>query len=123
MEISNMSKSPWKSIREKSRGDRIFFDNFVLLVWCECKAGATTKSKTYDEWADILLPCYSAGQNAIEDKDCGMYFNTPRNKMSASELEAVQQYISSNTFYSVTDAKEKMKRTFGDCMTTALNIL
>lgn len=113
----------WESIRNASRRDRQFFDNLALLVWCECKAGCTTKSRGVDDWADMELGCYSAERGAVLDGELGQYFTTPRKKMGIRQLRAVQRFIDGSTFLSVQDAKEKMRPFFGDCIASALNVL
>lgn len=123
IELDKKASRVWTSIRNKSREDRMFFDNIALMVWCECKAGCSSKSDSADGWADMMLPCYSGGEDAVLDEGLGMYFNTPRRKLSASQLCAIQGFIASHTFRSVTDAKEQMRPYFGDCIATALNTL
>ena len=114
-----------RSIQNKSRADRQFFDHLIIEVWCQCKRGAEhVKAKSWEEWADIELPCYSSGQNAIVDEELGMCFNTARNKLSRRELEAVQRFIDTHTFEDITDAKRQLTEDFTDsCMATALNIV
>lgn len=119
-----MKTDVWESIRRKSACDRMFFDNLTLLVWCECKEGnSRTKSSSSDNGCDIQLPCWSAGGGAWTDEALGINFNTPRRKLSRRELTAVQEFISGHTFRSVTDAREQMRPWFGDCITSALNVI
>lgn len=123
IELDKKANRVWTSIRNKSRGDRMFFDNLALMVWCECKADCASKNKATDGWADMMLPCYSAGDDAMLDEGLGMYFNTPRKKLSVSQLDAIQAFMASHSFRSVADAKEQMRPYFGDCITTSLNAL
>ena len=113
-----------RSLLAKSRKDRMFFDNLVLLVWCECKGGVRKGPPSIDDWADIQLPCYSTGQCAIMDSGIKMAFNTPRNKLSRPELKAVQEFIRTHVFIDVAQAKREIAANLmNDCAATALNVI
>lgn len=114
-----------RSLKNKSRADRKFFDNLIIGIWCECRRGAEhVKSKRWEDWADDELPCYSGGQGAVFDDELDMSFNTARNKLSRKELEAVQRFIDTHTFADITDAKRQIAEDFTDsCMAAALNIV
>lgn len=123
MEKGNTDTRTWAAIRQASRHNRMFFDNLTLLLWCECKAGNTTRSTSVNQWADIELPSYSEGKGGRYDPDTGMCFNTPKRMMSPSQLAAVQRFIDSHTFDSVTDAREQLRPFLGDCITSALGVI
>lgn len=114
---TGMKGGAWASIRNKSRRNRMFFDSLVLMVWCECKQGCATKSHSEEEWADIQLPSYSSPPGRQPG------FRTPREVLSGGELGAIQDFIDAHEFSDVTDAREQMKPYFGDCITSALNVL
>ena len=117
-----------QSLQNKARRDRIFFDSLVRLIWAECKAG-NTKSKTSEEWQDVLIPCYSDGQGATW---CGPFrnarpffgtewMNTPRNKLSKREVEAIHRFIETHTFTTEMQAVKTITEVlFGSCIASSL---
>ena len=110
-----------QGLLKKSRNDRIFFDYLCLEIWCQCKEGGV-KSTDWREWGDMLLPCYSSGRDAIEIE--GQNYSTARKKLNKKELDKVQDFINTNIFYNITDAKRKLADgLFSDCIASALNVL
>lgn len=110
-----------QSLLRKSAEDRKFFDCLCFEIWCQCRKGGL-RSSGWQEWCDMLLPCYSNGRNAITIG--GITFNTPRQKLSVRELDAIQSFISTHTFADVADAKQQLAEDlFNDCIAISLNVL
>ena len=52
-----------KSLLRKSRNDREFFDNLLLLIWCECRRPiAERREEEREWWKDVELCCYSSAR-------------------------------------------------------------
>lgn len=101
-----------RSLLAQSRTDRRFFDQLVILIWCECKDTTTTKSSSWEEWADCMLLSYKYG------------FATPRQMLSKRKLDALQAFINSHTFTSLTDARRQIScDLLDDCCAAALGCL
>lgn len=119
----SVPESVRRSLLNKSRRDRQFFDNIMLLVWCECKA-CRKRLPSIDDWADCELPCYSTGRGAEIDHELGMAFNTPRRKLSRKELEAVQKFIETHEFSDLLQAvRELADDLVNSCVASALNVI
>ena len=79
-------------------------------------------------WKDVELPCYSSARRGgtakhdAWDTGDGVYVTTARRRLSEREIEAVQEFIDTHEWATVTEAKMQIAADLlDDCCTTALN--
>ena len=120
-----------KSLLRKSRNDREFFDNLLLLIWCECRRPiAERREEEREWWKDVELCCYSSARRGgtakhdAWDTGDGVYVTTARRRLSEREIEAVQEFIDTHEWTTVTEAKMQIAADLlDDCCATALNVI
>lgn len=120
-----------KSLLRKSRNDREFFDNLQRLIWCECNKPLQLRREAEREWwKDVELCCYSSARRGgtakhdAWDTGDGVYVTTARRRLSEREIEAVQEFIDTHEWTTVTEAKMQIAADLlDDCCATALNVI
>lgn len=120
-----------KSLLKKSSNDRMFFDNLLLLIWCECRRPiAERREEEREWWKDVELCCYSSARRGgtakhdAWDTGDGVYVTTARRRLSEREIEAVQEFIDTHEWTTVTEAKMQIAADLlDDCCATALNVI
>lgn len=120
-----------KSLLKKSSNDRMFFDNLLLLTWCECRRPiAERREEEREWWKDVELCCYSSARRGgtakhdAWDTGDGVYVTTARRRLSEREIEAVQEFIDTHEWTTVTEAKMQIAADLlDDCCATALNVI
>lgn len=120
-----------KSLLKKSSNDRMFFDNLLLLIWCECRRPiAERREEEREWWKDVELCCYSSARrggmarNDAWDTGDGVYVTTARRRLSEREIEAVQEFIDTHEWQTVAEAKMQIAADLlNDCCATALNVI
>ena len=120
-----------KSLLKKSSNDRMFFDNLLLLIWCECRRPiAERREEEREWWKDVELCCYSSARRGgtakhdAWDTGDGVYVTTARRRLSEREIEAVQEFIDTHEWTTVTEAKMQIAADLlNDCCATALNVI
>ena len=120
-----------KSLLKKSSNDRMFFDNLLLLIWCECRRPiAERREEEREWWKDVELCCYSSARRGgtakhdAWDTGDGVYVTTARRKLNRRELAAVQEFIDAHEWQTVAEAKMQIAADLlNDCCATALNVI
>lgn len=120
-----------KSLLKKSSNDRMFFDNLLLLIWCECRRPiAERREEEREWWKDVELCCYSSARRGgtakhdAWDTGDGVYVTTARRKLNRRELAAVQEFIDTHEWQTVAEAKMQIAADLlNDCCATALNVI
>lgn len=120
-----------KSLLKKSSNDRMFFDNLLLLIWCECRRRIAERREAEREWwKDVELCCYSSARRGgtakhdAWDTGDGVYVTTARRRLSEREIEAVQEFIDTHEWQTVAEAKMQIAADLlNDCCATALNVI
>lgn len=120
-----------KSLLKKSSNDRMFFDNLLLLIWCECRRPiAERREEEREWWKDVELCCYSSARRGgtakhdAWDTGDGVYVTTARRRLSEREIEAVQEFIDTHEWQTVAEAKMQIAADLlNDCCATALNVI
>lgn len=120
-----------KSLLKKSSNDRMFFDNLLLLIWCECRRSiAERREEEREWWKDVELCCYSSARRGgmakhdAWDTGDGVYVTTARRRLSEREIEAVQEFIDTHEWQTVAEAKMQIAADLlNDCCATALNVI
>ena len=120
-----------KSLLKKSSNDRMFFDNLLLLIWCECRRRiAERREEEREWWKDVELCCYSSARRGgtakhdAWDTGDGVYVTTARRRLSEREIEAVQEFIDTHEWQTVAEAKMQIAADLlNDCCATALNVI
>ena len=120
-----------KSLLKKSSNDRMFFDNLLLLIWCECRRPiAERREEEREWWKDVELCCYSSARRGgtakhdAWDTGDGVYVTTARRRLSEREIEAVQEFIDKHEWQTVAEAKMQIAADLlNDCCATALNVI
>lgn len=120
-----------KSLLKKSSNDRMFFDNLQRLIWCECNKPLQLRREAEREWwKDVELCCYSSARRGgtakhdAWDTGDGVYVTTARRRLSEREIEAVQEFIDTHEWTTVTEAKMQIAADLlDDCCATALNVI
>lgn len=120
-----------KSLLKKSSNDRMFFDNLLLLIWCECRRPiAERREEEREWWKDVELCCYSSARrggmarNDALDVGDDIYVNTALRKLNRRELAAVQEFIDTHEWQTVAEAKMQIAADLlNDCCATALNVI
>lgn len=120
-----------KSLLKKSSNDRMFFDNLLLLIWCECRRPiAERREEEREWWKDVELCCYSSARRGgtakhdAWDTGDGVYVTTARRRLSEREIEAVQEFIDTHEWQTVAEAKMQIAADLlNDCCATTLNVI
>ena len=117
----------YKPFENKSRTNRIYFDNLVRQVSCEIRLPIERRDTT---WYDVELPSYcSIKNNAEKDKivisgKSAIVFRTGKQLLSRREIAIITDFIVSTPVCdTLKEAREAMSVLFNDCQLEALNIL
>ena len=117
----------YKPFENKSRTNRIYFDNLVRQVSCEIRLPIERRDTT---WYDVELPSYcSIKNNAEKDKidisgNTAIVFRTGKQMLSKREIAILSDFIfQTPQCHSLKEARERMTELFNDCQLEALNIL
>lgn len=122
-------------LEKRYKTNRVFFDALCLLVWCETAIPfAARREDERQDWQDVELPFYCSLANmhkaaqrgertARVSAKSGAVFRTPKQVLTADEMNHLQAFIDAHHTEDVTLFRRMAKDSdvFSECMTVALN--